>query len=233
MHLTFWGCNMSSSAYVNAGSLLAISSSLSASVREDILSSFLLAQLTSIKSYPEFKNFNAWNTRCIEALKFLLYKVPGRVGDGVFSSSVDDFVTFESLVRNRLAPLLAPDECRSLDLLLQHSLSLEVQSPGLDLLTRYALGAESGSAPVVNRIRFHAGVVDESATLRLLTINLATRVSIAPVFFNQRFMLSEIVGDVETQCIVAQLDEDYAEHKRKWVLDTLGGRREKEVERLY
>ncbi|WP_223543082.1 hypothetical protein [Pseudomonas sp. GL-B-12] len=67
----------------------------------------------------------------------------------------------------------------------------------------------------------------------MLTINLATRTPIEPVFLNQSFMLSEIVGDVETKCFVAQLGEDYAEYKRKWVLDTLGGRREKEVERLY
>ncbi|WP_223594020.1 hypothetical protein [Pseudomonas sp. A-R-19] len=227
---------MSSSGYVNAGCLLVISSSLSASVREDVLSSFLYAQLTSTKSYPEFKDFNAWNARCTEALKFLLYKESGRVGDGFFSSSVDKSVTFESLVRQRLTPLLAPDECCSLDLLLQHALSLGVQSPGLDLLTRYAVeagGTDSGSAQVVNRIRIHAGVVDESATLRMLTINLATRTPIEPGFLNQSFMLSEIVGDVETRCVVAQLGEDYAEYKRKRVLDTLGGRREKEVERLY
>jgi hypothetical protein len=227
---------MSSSGYVNAGSLLDISSSLSASVREDVLSSFLYAQLTSTKSYPEFKDFNAWNAKCTEALKFLLYKESGRVGDGFFSSSVDKSVTFESLVRQRLTPLLAPDERSSLDLLLQHTVSLELQSPSLDLLTRYSVeagGAGSVSVPVVNRMRIHVGMVDEFATLRMLTINLATRAPIEPVFLNQRFMLSEIVGDVETKCLVAQLDEDYAEYKRKWVLDRLGGRREKEVERLY
>ncbi|CAI8970192.1 COMM domain-containing protein [Pseudomonas sp. IT-196MI5] len=227
---------MSSTGYVNAGSLLIISSSLPMPVREDILSSLLYAQLTSSKSYPEFKDFKAWNSRYAEALKFLLYEVPGRVGDGFFSSSVDECVTFESLVRQRLAPLLAPDECSSLDLLLQHTVSLELQNPGHDLLTRYAVEAgraQSGSAPDVNRIRIHAGVVDESATLRMLTINLATRTPIEPVFLNQSFMLSEIVGDVETKCFVAQLDEDYAEYKRKWVLDALGGRREKEIERLY
>ena len=227
---------MSSSGYVNAGSLLDISSSLSASVREDVLSSILYAQLTSTKSYPEFKDFNAWHAKCTGALKFLFYKESGRLGDGFFSSSVDKSVTFESLVRQRLTPLLAPDECSSLDLLLQHTVSLELQSPGLDLLTRYSVeagGAESSSAPVVNRMRIHVGMVDESATLRMLTINLATRTPIEPDFLNQRFMSSEIVGDVETKCFVAQLDEDYAEYKRKWVLDTLGRRREKEVESLY
>ncbi len=227
---------MSDGGYVNAGMLLVVSSSLPASMREDILSSLLYAQLSSTKKYPELKDFKEWNTRQFKALQFLLYHSSGPVKDSYFSTSKEKSVSIGQVARKKLAPLISAAEMQSLEHLLSRLSSVDVPRPALELLTRHSieLGTMSASNELaINRIKLQIGIVDKTATLKLVTINLATRTLIKPNFIHQDFSVSDVVGDLELECFIAALDEDYAESKRDFVNTALDGRAEEDIEKLY
>lgn len=226
---------MNSINYVNAGCLMALPRSLPEQAREDILLSTLYLQLTSNKKFPDFKDFIPWNARYSEALRFLQYNAPGRVKCAFFSSSQSKSVSLEKIIRTGLTPLLSADELKSLDLLLQRASDLGPASEGLKVLTRHAVqqGEKIADEPSVNYIRIHAGLVDDASTVKMVTINLATRESIEAAFFNQDFVLGEMVGSVESERFTAQLDEDYAELRRNTVSTALAERGREEIKQLF
>lgn len=226
---------MNGLGYVSAGSPLVFEASVPEQMREDILLSTLYLQLTSNKKYPEFKDFSAWNIRYAEAMRYLHYNVAGRVRITFSSSSPSKTVKLETIIREGLAPLLLPDEHGYLEVLLQQLSDLQRESKGMKLLGRHAVevAEDTLNGETVHRVRVHAGVVDNTATVKMVTINFATQEPVQANFFTQHFMLSNIIGGVEMEYFSAQLDEDYAELKRQTVLKALEGRYPEEVERLF
>ncbi|SEM88860.1 hypothetical protein SAMN04487857_106179 [Pseudomonas sp. ok272] len=221
--------------YVNAGSVLACATSLPTLSREDILSSVVYAQMSSSTKYSALKDFSEWNERYAQVLRFCLYDFSIRLGDKESSSSSSQYVSIGGLANAKLSSLLSPAEMAMLESLLRQASALGAESPALKILTRHSVelaqATLDGEMPV-NRIRVHIGIVSEPATLKMVTINLATCDAIESNFFNQEFALGNIRGGVSTQYFVARLDEDYAEFKRETVLRILEGRGDGEIARL-
>ncbi|MGF6206208.1 hypothetical protein [Pseudomonas frederiksbergensis] len=227
---------MGSHSYVSGGSVLVLSPMLESSQRDDFTASTLYMQLASTNKYPEFKDFDSWCEVYSILLRRLHFSVFGTVGD-VYTLGREGHVSVVSVFDNVLGRFFSHEQIALISPALQSLSAGASPRTSLQVLTRHAVEpvnapSDSMDSQGLTRIRMQVGLVDETATLKMLRISFAVAEPLNSNLMNQKFMADRINGSVHLSCFQAQLSEEYEEFSRSTVLSILSTRRDGEIVKL-
>ncbi|RON58427.1 hypothetical protein [Pseudomonas frederiksbergensis] len=228
---------MDSHRYVSGGSVLVLSPVLGSSQRDDVTASTLYMQLASTNKHPEFKDFDLWCEVYSILLRRLHFNVLGTAGD-VYTLGREGHVSVASVIDNALERFFSREQIALIHPALQSLSTGASNCTSLQVLTRHAVEpvigtSESTDSQGLTRIRLQVGLVDETATLKMLRISFAVAEPLSSNFMSQQFMADRIRGSVHLSCFQAQLTDEYEDFSRSTVLSILGTRREDEIVELH
>jgi hypothetical protein len=228
---------MDNHSYVSGGSILVLSPMLERSQRDDFTTSTLYMQLASTNKHPDFKDFDSWGEVYSLLLRRLHFNVLGAVGE-VYTLGGEGHVSVAGVINNALERFFSLEQIALLNPALQSLCADASSSTSLQILTRHAVepvieSSESTDSQGQTRIRLQVGLVDETATLKMLRISFAVTEPLNSNFMSQQFMAEGIIGSVQLSCFQAQLSDEYEDFSRSTVLSILGTRRTDEIVELH
>jgi hypothetical protein len=227
---------MAYSVLINSGSVLLLSTSLSAAVGQDALDTILFAQLAAEEDFPGGRNHAQWTDVFVDTLVASGWKFhdQGRTSGmfpvaGVTVFSIQDAVhaAFQSSLSAEQIVLTA-SALRRVAQLPETSVASGVFR-GQSIMTVETESASTAGHYAGNRhhrVRVLAGVVEADGFLTLASVFFETGQAIDRQFIRQDFALSRVVGGVSTSFLHSRFSVDEYKAFREDTVLWLGSQRQ-------